>query len=138
MKEIIASLDEIERVVEYLNETVCEDAIIFLTGNLASGKTTLTAKIAKSKGIVGEVTSPTFSLQQCYSDTFYHYDLYRIEHQEFMQLGLFEEFEKSGWHMIEWGSDELKSFLLDVGYSIYTITITPFEDRRKYIIEKSI
>ena len=138
MKEIIASLDEIDRVVEYLNEIVCEDAIIFLTGNLASGKTTLTSYIVKSKGIEGEVTSPTFSLQQCYGEGLYHYDLYRIEHQEFMELGLFEEFEKSGWHLIEWGSDVLKSFLLSAGYSIYTITITPFEDRRKYIIEKSI
>ena len=137
METIIASLDEIDRVVEYLNKIVCEDAIIFLTGNLASGKTTLTSYIAKSKGIEGEVTSPTFSLQQCYGEGLYHYDLYRIEHQEFMEFGLFEEFEKSGWHLIEWGSDELKSFLLSAGYSIYTVTITPFEDRRKYIIKKS-
>ena len=138
MREIIASLDELNMVVEYLNEILEDNAIIFLTGNLASGKTTLTKAIAKSKGIDGEVTSPTFSLQQCYDENFYHYDLYRIENEEFMALGLFEEFEKSGWHMIEWGSDELKSFLLGVGYEIYTITITPFEDRRKYIIEKSI
>jgi len=137
MREIIASLDELNMVVEYLNEILEDNAIIFLTGNLASGKTTLTKAIAKSKGIDGEVTSPTFSLQQCYDENFYHYDLYRIENEEFMALGLFEEFEKSGWHMIEWGSDELKSFLLGVGYEIYTITITPFEDRRKYIIEKS-
>lgn len=137
-KEIVASLDELDIVVNYLNETVLQNSIIFLTGNLASGKTTLTAKIAKSKGIEGEVTSPTFSLQQCYSMDFYHYDLYRIENEEFMALGLFEEFEKSGWHMVEWGDDELKDFLVNAGYEVYTITITPFEDRRKYIIEKSI
>jgi len=137
MKEIIASEDELSIVVNYLNETVPKDAIVFLTGNLAAGKTTLTANIAKSKGIEGEVTSPTFSLQQCYDENLYHYDLYRIENAEFMELGLFEEFDKEGWHMLEWGDDALKSFLIEAGYNVFTVTITPFEEKRKYIIEKS-
>ena len=137
MKTITAPLAQIEKVVNYLNQTIPKDAIIFLVGNLASGKTTLTSHIAKSKGIKGEITSPTFSLQQCYDKDFYHYDLYRIENSEFMELGLFEEFDKSGWHMVEWGDEALKSLLLDAGYNIFTVTITPYEDRRKYSIEKN-
>ena len=137
MKEIIASEDELSIVVNYLNEVVPKDAIVFLTGNLAAGKTTLTANIARARGIEGEVTSPTFSLQQCYDEDLYHYDLYRIENAEFMELGLFEEFEKEGWHMLEWGDDALKSFLIEAGYNVFTVTITPFEEKRKYIIEKS-
>jgi tRNA threonylcarbamoyladenosine biosynthesis protein TsaE len=137
MKEIIASEDELENVVEYLNEIVPSNAIVFLLGNLASGKTTLTAKIAKSKGIKEEITSPTFSLQQCYTKNLYHYDLYRIENIEFMELGLFEEFEKDGWHMVEWGDEALKSFFLNAGYNIFTVKITPYEDRRKYKINKN-
>jgi len=137
MKEIIASEKELSIVVNYLNEVVPKDAIVFLTGNLAAGKTTLTANIAKARGIEGEVTSPTFSLQQCYDEDLYHYDLYRIENAEFMELGLFEEFDKEGWHMLEWGDDALKSFLIEAGYNVFTVTITPFEEKRKYIIEKS-
>lgn len=137
MKKIIASEDELETVVNYLNKTVPNDAILFLVGNLASGKTTLTAKVAKQRGIEGEITSPTFSLQQCYSENLYHYDLYRIENREFMELGLFEEFDKEGWHMVEWGDEVLKSFLLTAGYDIFTVTITPYENRRKYQIEKN-
>ena len=137
MKEIIASEDELNIVVEYLNKIVTKNAIVFLVGNLASGKTTLTAKIAKTRGVEGEITSPTFSLQQCYSENLYHYDLYRIENREFMELGLFEEFDKEGWHMVEWGDEELKSFLLNAGYDIYTVTIIPYEDRRQYTIEKN-
>ena len=136
MKTITASISQLNKIVNYLNKTTPKNAIIFLTGNLASGKTTLTKAIAKSKGIESEVTSPTFSLQQCYDDNFYHYDLYRIENREFMELGLFEEFEKSGWHMVEWGDDELKSFLINVGYDVFTVTITPFEEGRKYIIKR--
>jgi tRNA threonylcarbamoyladenosine biosynthesis protein TsaE len=136
-KEIIASLNELDKVVDYLNTTLPENAVVFLRGDLAAGKTTLTQAIAKAKGIEGEVPTPTFSLQQCYAEDLYHYDLYRIDHEEFMNLGLFEEFEKQGWHMVEWGSDTLKSFLEGVGYNIALIEIEPYSDKRKYTIESS-
>ncbi|WP_373030763.1 tRNA (adenosine(37)-N6)-threonylcarbamoyltransferase complex ATPase subunit type 1 TsaE [Sulfurovum sp.] len=139
MKEINASLDELDKVVSYLYKTLPSDAIVFLRGDLAAGKTTLTQAIAKAKGIEGEVTSPTFSLQQCYGakdgSSLYHYDLYRLDHEEFMQMGLFEEFEKPGWHMVEWGSDELKAFLEGVGYNVAMIEIETNENSRTYRIE---
>jgi len=139
IKEITASLSELDKVVTYLNKSLPLDAIVFLRGDLASGKTTLTQAIAKSKGIEGEVTSPTFSLQQCYGaadgSSLCHYDLYRLEHEEFMQLGLFEEFEKSGWHMVEWGSDELKAFLEGVGYNVAIVEIEVNEESRIYRIK---
>jgi len=138
MKEIQASLSELDKVVTYLNETLPANAIVFLRGDLAAGKTTLTQAIAKFKGIKGEVTSPTFSLQQCYladdGTALYHYDLYRLEHGEFMQMGLFEEFEKPGWHMVEWGSDALKTFLKGVGYNVAMVEIEADDDKRKYRI----
>jgi tRNA threonylcarbamoyladenosine biosynthesis protein TsaE len=137
--EIVAALDALHKVVTYLKETLPQNAIVFLRGDLAAGKTTLTQAIAKEKGIVGEVTSPTFSLQQCYvgenGDNFYHYDLYRLDHDEFMQMGLFEEFEKEGWHMVEWGSDELKAFLEGVGYNVVIIDIEPSGNARIYRIK---
>jgi len=136
-KEITASLNELEKVVAYLNDVLPSNAIIFLRGDLAAGKTTLTKAIAEVKGIEGEVTSPTFSLQHCYGKDLYHYDLYRLEHEEFMQMGLFEEFEKPGWHLVEWGSDTLKSFLEAVGYNVVLIEIEPHNGSRKYMIESS-
>jgi len=135
IKEIEASLDELNKVVDYLQSNLPSNAIVFLRGDLAAGKTTLTQAIAKAKGIEGEVTSPTFSLQHCYGEGLYHYDLYRLDHEEFMQLGLFEEFEKEGWHMVEWGSDALKAFLEGVGYNVVTIDIEPKENSRIYRIE---
>jgi len=138
IKEITASLSELDKIVTYLNDTLPQNSIVFLRGDLAAGKTTLTQAIAKAKGIEGEVTSPTFSLQQCYGaedgSNLYHYDLYRLDHEEFMQLGLFEEFEKEGWHMVEWGSDALKAFLEGVGYNVVTIDIEPKENSRIYRI----
>lgn len=138
MKEIKASLGELDRVVEYLNAILPRNAIVFLRGDLAAGKTTLTQAIAKAGGIEGAVTSPTFSLQQCYEgkdgNSLYHYDLYRLEHEAFVQMGLFEEFEKPGWHMVEWGGESLKAFLEGVGYNVITIDIDTTENGRRYRI----
>jgi tRNA threonylcarbamoyladenosine biosynthesis protein TsaE len=139
MKEIKASLAQLDTVVSYLIEKLPCDTILFLSGDLASGKTTLTQAIAKAKGIEAEVTSPTFSLQQCYlcadGASLYHYDLYRLEYEAFMQMGLFEEFEKEGWHIIEWGGERLKTFLKSVGYNVQSIDITSSENSRIYRIE---
>ncbi len=135
VKEITASLQELDKVVSSLNGVLPENAIVFLRGDLAAGKTTLTQALAKARGVEGEVTSPTFSLQHCYGEGLYHYDLYRLDHEEFMQMGLFEEFEKPGWHMVEWGSDALKTFLEGVGYNVAMIEIEPCDGKRKYTIE---
>ncbi len=141
MKEIKASLSQLDTVVSYLKKRLPRDTILFLSGDLASGKTTLTQAIAKAKGIESDVTSPTFSLQQCYlcadGGSLYHYDLYRLEYEEFMQMGLFEEFEKEGWHIIEWGGERLKTFLGSVGYHVQSIDIISSENSRIYRIETS-
>ena len=139
MKEFEASLETLGSIVDYLRETLPQNAIVFLKGDLAAGKTTLVQAIAKDKGVQAVVASPTFSLQQCYEGAdkwmLCHYDLYRMSFEEFMQLGLFEEFEKSGWHMVEWGSDRLKTFLEGVGYNVCTIDIAPTDPiRRRYQI----
>jgi tRNA threonylcarbamoyladenosine biosynthesis protein TsaE len=135
VKEIEAGIETLDSVVSYLDDVLPENAIVFLRGDLAAGKTTLTQAIAKAKGIDSEVTSPTFSLQQCYANDLYHYDLYRLDHESFMQMGLFEEFEKPGWHLVEWGSDRLKTFLEGVGYNVSVIEITPTRTGRIYRIE---
>jgi tRNA threonylcarbamoyladenosine biosynthesis protein TsaE len=132
---ISASLDSLEQVTSYLRQHIALDAIIFLTGDLAAGKTTLSSAIAKSKGITEGVTSPTFSLQQCYGKGLYHYDLYRITNEEFFEMGLHEELDKSGWHLIEWADEKLQSFLTNAGYNTASITITPVGSHRDYHIE---
>ena len=134
-KSVIASIDELDEITTYLLQNISKDKIIFLTGDLASGKTTLCSSIAKSKGVTQGVTSPTFSLQQCYSDELYHYDLYRIDDETFFEMGLHEELDKEGWHLIEWASSTLQSFLTNAGYNTASITITNLGDKRDYLIE---
>jgi len=133
--KIEASKDELNKIVDYLTLHIKEDTIIFLKGNLASGKTTLSSAIAKSKGVTEGVTSPTFSLQQCYGNELYHYDLYRIDNETFFNMGLHEELDKSGWHIIEWADEYLQSFLKSAGYNTILVSIEYMGDRREYTIE---
>lgn len=132
--EITTSLDNISEVANYLIDKLPKNVIIFLNGEVGAGKTTLVQEIAKKFSINDSVTSPTFSLQQQYGDKLFHYDLYRLSDNEFLNLGLHEELDKDGWHLIEWGGSKLKEFLKIAGYNTCTVTISPNENGRCYII----
>lgn len=133
--KLICSLDKISDVAKILKETLPQNCIIFLNGTLASGKTTLTKAIVEEFGVLEAVTSPTFSLQNIYNDDLFHYDLYRVNFDEIINLGLYEEFEKKGWHIIEWGDIKLKTFLDSAGYNTFNITINILDSNsREYIL----
>jgi len=130
-----ANLDELGLVAKAIKSHIPKDAIISLNGDLASGKTTLTKAIAKYLGLNSAVSSPTFSICHIYDDNFYHYDLYRKDFQELATMGVLEQFENSGWHIIEWASSELKEFLIEAGFEVWEVTITPKGSKRVYKIE---
>ncbi len=84
--------------------------LVLLSGELGSGKTTLT------KGIVAglnaatedEVTSPTFTLIHEYGggQRVFHGDLYRIENfHDFETLGLEDVFAKPAIVILEWSEN---------------------------------
>jgi tRNA threonylcarbamoyladenosine biosynthesis protein TsaE len=85
--------------------------LILLSGDLGSGKTTLTKGIVSGLGAAKEddVTSPTFTLVHVYgaipgtSAKVYHADLYRIESfHDFETLGLEDIFEFPSIAIFEW------------------------------------
>ena len=88
--------------------------VVLLSGELGSGKTTLTKGIVSGLGAAGEeeVTSPTFTLVHVYGQSdrseravgkVYHVDLYRIENfHDFETLGMEDVFEKPGVLIVEW------------------------------------
>lgn len=90
-----------------LAESMQAPMLVLLTGELGSGKTTLT------KGIVAglhaaqedEVTSPTFTLVHEYGGAkrVFHGDLYRIENfHDFETLGLEDLFAQPAIVILEW------------------------------------
>jgi len=107
--------------------------VIILKGDLAAGKTTFVKEVVSSLHVDSEVTSPTFSLQQCYGDNIYHYDMYNHGLEHFISLGMLEELDKDGLHLVEWGDDELVEILhsADIKTIIIQISKTT-NDTRQY------
>ena len=130
-------LNKLDTLAKEIVSNLPNSAIILLNGNLAAGKTTLVNQIVKAIDINSSLaTSPTFSLQQCYGENIFHYDFYRVEFNDIIELGLLEEFEKKGFHFIEWADDKLIELLKEAGFSLYSITITSTkEDLRDYKLE---
>ena len=128
-------LNEIKSLVEYLIELLKDDNfIVILRGDLASGKTTLVKNYVKALNLDDLVTSPTFSLQAIYSQNIFHYDVYNKTLNEFIALGMLEEFEKDGTHFGEWGDEKLEEILKDYGYNVVLIEIEKKDNKRVYKI----
>ena len=129
-------LSDINILVKELDSLITNNNIIvLLRGDLAAGKTTLVKEYLKFINLDDEVTSPTFCLQNEYSSNIFHYDMYNKTLQEFISLGLIEEFEKPGIHFVEWGEDNLKAILDEYGFNFISIDIIKHNDKREYKIE---
>ncbi len=115
--------DELFKVVDAITSALPDGGIVILQGDLATGKTTLVKAFVKALHVKGSVTSPTFSLQQCYGENLYHYDIYNHGLEHFLSLGLLEELERKGYHFIEWGDETLLELLRHAGLAVIRVTI---------------
>jgi len=135
-KKFNLSLNNLDTLINYLNVQINnKNIVVLLQGTLASGKTTLVKKFVASLGYDDKVTSPTFSLQSIYGENIFHYDIYNKTLEEFISLGLLEEFEKEGIHFVEWGDNKLKIILEEYGFEVIKVSIEKKEDKREYKIE---
>lgn len=89
--------------------------IVYLYGDLGSGKTTFVQGLAEGLEIKQRIISPTFIIVRSYKlgvGSFYHIDLYRIESERDLEgLGIEEIINnKNNIVVIEW-AEKLKSYL---------------------------
>ena len=93
--------------------------LVFLEGELGSGKTTLIKQFCKELGFKNQVTSPTFPLLNIYKNNqknIYHADLYRLKNiDEINELGFYEIIESNNWFFVEW--PELLYDVIDFSYT---------------------
>lgn len=139
MNSYILDINEIDLIVEKLKSKIKKydnEAIVILRGDLASGKTTFVKNYVKSLDLDDIVTSPTFSLQSIYSENIYHYDVYNKTLEEFIALGLLEEFEKQGVHFVEWGDEKLEELLKSYGFNVMLLQIIKRDNKRQYILDE--
>ncbi len=87
--------------------------VIFLSGNLGAGKTTLVRGILRGLGYTEKVKSPTYNLIEVYKLSklyLYHFDFYRFETPiEWEEAGFRDYFNADSVCVVEWPekADEL-------------------------------
>jgi tRNA threonylcarbamoyladenosine biosynthesis protein TsaE len=80
--------------------------VIFLKGNLGSGKTTFSQILLQKLGVTERVKSPTYSVIEPYATPemkIYHLDLYRLQHEtDLYEMGLLDHLDENALFLIEW------------------------------------
>ena len=80
--------------------------VLFLSGDLGAGKTTLVRGLLRELGWAGRVKSPTYSLVELYAVSrlnLYHFDFYRFkDREEWVCSGFREHFSPESLCIVEW------------------------------------
>ncbi len=90
--------------------TASKHKILLFYGDMGVGKTTLIKEICTVLGVKDTISSPTFSLVNEYrtseNDVVFHFDFYRITHEEeAYDIGIEDYFYSNSWCLVEWPSN---------------------------------
>jgi len=89
-----------------LGRALLPGTVIYLTGDLGAGKTTLVRGLLRQLGFEGIVRSPTYTLLEPYRVggwALIHLDLYRIDDPEELEnLGLRDQLNSATVVLVEW------------------------------------
>ncbi|MDX2220967.1 MAG: tRNA (adenosine(37)-N6)-threonylcarbamoyltransferase complex ATPase subunit type 1 TsaE [Burkholderiales bacterium] len=102
----LADTPATERLGADLAPRLAPGMVVFLSGDLGAGKTTLTRGLLRALGVTGRVKSPTYSLVEVYavsSLNLYHFDFYRFsESSEWSDAGFRDLFGGGNVCLVEW------------------------------------
>ena len=99
------SPQETQALARALADTLQPGDCICMYGDLGVGKTAFVQGLAQGLGIEEPVTSPTFTIVNCYEGRLplYHFDVYRIGScEELEEIGYEEYVYGDGVSVIEW------------------------------------
>lgn len=118
--------------------------LVYLLGDLGTGKSTFSRALIRASGYQGNIPSPTYSIQETYTNvecpiTIHHLDLYRLsDFLELEMLGFYDNLVAGSMFLIEWPQlvqDHYQSLLtLEFQHQLgqdevrtLTLTVTPSE-----------
>lgn len=96
---------ETENIAKAFAKKLCAGDVVTLDGDLGAGKTAFTQGLAAGLCVDDYVSSPTFTIVNCYNGRLpvYHFDVYRIEDcDEMYDVGFDEYVGTDGVAVIEW------------------------------------
>ncbi len=130
------ALEEIHIAARAILDNTAHKVLIFY-GEMGAGKTTLIKEIARSLGVKGATSSPTFSLVNEYHindhELFYHFDVYRLDSElEAYDMGMDEYLHSGHWCCIEWA--EKVPNLIPENHSVIRLSILE-DGQRRLIME---
>lgn len=110
-KFITENYKQTQKLGEILAQELKGGAVICLTGDLGSGKTTFIQGLLKGLKIKGPHTSPTFVIMKKYGNNIFHFDAYRVGVKDILNLGWKEIIsDKKNIIIIEW-ADRIKKII---------------------------
>lgn len=133
------SVKETENIAAAFAKSLSAGDVICLNGDLGAGKTAFVQGLAKAIGIEEYISSPTFTIVNCYDGKIplYHFDVYRIaDSDEMYDIGFDEYIYGNGISVIEW-SEIISDILPERRYEV-TIKkdFEKHENFREILIEK--
>jgi tRNA threonylcarbamoyladenosine biosynthesis protein TsaE len=118
--------NDLDYIVGELKDLLKFPALIILTGDLGSGKTTLVKKIASTLGQSKEklnAVSPSYSLINDYGNIL-HADFYRLKNiGELEHLELSMYLEGKDIFLVEWGREFVQGLLRELPENIFCYEI---------------
>ncbi len=126
------SVKETEDFAYKLADKLISGDVIAFKGGLGAGKTAFVRGLAKKLSPDADVSSPTFSLVNDYSDKiqFYHFDMYRINSMDDLySTGFFDYLDSNSILAIEWSENIEFALPSDV----ITVLIEPLDNNKRNI-----
>mgnify|MGYP006435394077 CR=1 FL=1 len=111
-----------------------DQEVIYLNGELGSGKTSIVRSVMESLGYAGKVKSPSYSIVETYDFNnikVAHLDLYRVDNlDELLYLAIDEYIDECDYIFIEWAPEN--HYLVPSATMKIHISIT--DSTRNYIV----
>ncbi len=133
---ILNSAEETEAFGAQLFQLLPKKCIVFLIGDLGTGKTTLVRGFIRAAGHTGVVKSPTYNIVEEYqlnNRLIFHFDLYRLfDPEELEWIGMADYLQQQSTCFVEW-PEKGEGYLSEPDV---ILSMTTIEEGRELVIEK--